>query len=108
MKNFLRFFTEAQKSQAVIQATRLGLQSDGHGGWYDKKGEFVAKTEGGKLVFYNQGDQPGRDPNQDRTQTNQQPVATQTRKVSQPQQTQEPEKKADGETEGEDLGTLLS
>ena len=37
MKNFLRFFTEAQKSQAVIQATRLGLQSDGHGGWYDKK-----------------------------------------------------------------------
>ena len=106
MKNFLRFFTEAQKSQAVIQATRLGLQSDGHGGWYDKKGEFVAKTEGGKLVFYNQGDQPGRDPNQDRTQNNQRPVAAQTRKVSQPQQTQEPEKKADGETEGEDLGAL--
>ena len=106
MKNFLRFFTEAQKSQAVIQATRLGLQSDGHGGWYDKKGEFVAKTEDGKLVFYNQGDQPGRDPNQDRTQNNQRPLATQTKKVSQPQQTQEPEKKTDDETEGKDLGAL--
>ena len=82
MKNFLRFFTEAQKSQAVIQATRLGLQSDGHGGWYDKKGEFVAKTEGGKLVFYNQGDQPGRDPNQDRTQNNQQ-TCSDTNKKSQ-------------------------
>ena len=72
MKNFLRFFTEAQKSQAVIQSSivwdfRVMVMVDGK----DKKGEFVAKTEGGKLVFYNQGDQPGRDPNQDRTQTNQ-------------------------------------
>ena len=23
----------------------MGLKSDGHGGWYDKNGEFVAKTE---------------------------------------------------------------
>ena len=100
------FYRSTEVSSSNSRFTRLGLQSDGHGGWYDKKGEFVAKTEGGKLVFYNQGDQPGRDPNQDRTQTNQRPVATQTRKVSQPQQTQEPEKKSDGETEGEDLGAL--
>ena len=26
----------------------MGLVGDGHGGWYDKKGEFVAKTEKGQ------------------------------------------------------------
>jgi len=31
----------------------MGLKSDGHGGWYDNKGEFVAKTEKGQLKFYN-------------------------------------------------------
>ncbi len=33
----------------------LGLVGDGHGGWYDAKGKFVAKTEQGKLKFYGQG-----------------------------------------------------
>ena len=41
MKSFFQFLKE---STAVQQATRMGLQSDGHGGWY-KDGEFVAKTE---------------------------------------------------------------
>ena len=42
MKTFLQFITE---STATQQAARLGLQSDGHGGWYDRtSGEFVAKT----------------------------------------------------------------
>ena len=31
----------------------MGLKSDGHGGWYDNKGEFVAKTEKGQLKFFN-------------------------------------------------------
>ena len=52
MKSFLNFLTEAG-STAIQQATRMGLQGDGHGGWYSKEGEFVAKTEKGKLVFYN-------------------------------------------------------
>ena len=43
MKSFFQFL----ESTAVKQATRMGLTSDGHGGWYDKKGEFVAKTEKG-------------------------------------------------------------
>ena len=43
MKSFFQFL----ESTAVQQATRMGLNSDGHGGWYDKKGEFVAKTEKG-------------------------------------------------------------
>ena len=48
MKTFFQFLSE---SQAVQQATRMGLVSDGHGGWYDKQGEFVAKTEEDNLNF---------------------------------------------------------
>ena len=50
MKTFFQFISE---SQAVQQATRMGLKSDGHGGWYDNKGEFIAKTERGQLKFFN-------------------------------------------------------
>jgi hypothetical protein len=98
MKSFSRFLSEARESQAVMQAKRLGLTGDGHGGWYDKNGEFTAKTVGGKLKFYNQNQVPGKqDPPQNRTPANQQPVATQ---VQPPQQEPEPE------TEVEDKGTL--
>jgi hypothetical protein len=62
MKSFLQFITEASASQ---QAQRLGLVGDGHGGWYDRQGEFVAKTEGGKLKFYNKRQKVGaKDPKQ--------------------------------------------
>ena len=57
MKNFFQFLSE---SNAVQQATRLGLKSDGHGGWYDNKGEFVAKTEKGQLKFYNKRQRVGK------------------------------------------------
>jgi hypothetical protein len=87
MKSFSRFLTEATQSLAVLQAKRLGLTSDGHGGWYDKEGEFVAKTEGGRLKFYNQNQVTGKqDPDQVRTKANQQPVATQVRPPTEPQQ----------------------
>jgi phosphopantetheine adenylyltransferase len=53
MKSFLKFITEAN-SKAVQQATRMGLVTDGHGGWYNKAtGEFTAKTFQGALKFYN-------------------------------------------------------
>ena len=55
MKNFFQFLTEATESQATMQARKLNLKSDGHGGWLDTRGEFVAKTEKGKLVFYDKG-----------------------------------------------------
>ena len=48
MKSLFQFLSE---SNAVQQATRMGLKGDGHGGWYDKKGEFVAKTDKGQLKF---------------------------------------------------------
>ena len=63
MKSFLQFVTEAAATPAQ-QAKRLGLKGDGHGGWYDSKGEFAAKTERGKLVFFNKRQRPGQDPPQ--------------------------------------------
>ena len=63
MKSFFQFLTEAE-SKAKEQARKLGLKSDGHGGWIDRRGEFVAKTEGDKLKFFNKGQRPGRDPDQ--------------------------------------------
>ena len=62
MKSLLQFLSE---SNAVQQATRMGLKSDGHGGWYDNKGEFVAKTEKGSLKFFNKRQRiGGQDPRQ--------------------------------------------
>ena len=64
MKSFLQFITEATSPSE--HAMRLGLQGDGHGGWYDRRtGEFVAKTEGGQLKFYNKRQRVGeKDPKQ--------------------------------------------
>ena len=56
MKSLFQFLSE---SQAVQQATRMGLKSDGHGGWY-KDGEFVAKTERGQLKFFNKRQRAGQ------------------------------------------------
>ena len=68
MKSFSQFLTE---STAVQQATRMGLQGDGHGGWYDNKGEFIAKTVQGKLKFYNKRQRtPGQDPPQTEQEKN--------------------------------------
>ena len=63
MKLFSRFLTEAESSKVADQARRKGLKSDGHGGWLDRTGKYVAKTEKGKLRFFGtrgpgQDDQP--------------------------------------------------
>jgi len=76
MKSFFQFFTE---SQAVQQATRMGLKTDGHGGWYDKKGEFVAKTEKGQLKFFNKRQKIGK---QDPPQTEKEKKLSQTTSAS--------------------------
>ena len=69
MKTFLQFITE---STATQQAARLGLQSDGHGGWTDRTtGEFVAKTEKGRLKFFNKRQKVGgKDPAQTEKEKN--------------------------------------
>jgi len=68
MKNFFQFLSES----AAQQAARLGLQGDGHGGWYDRmSGEFVAKTEKGRLKFYNKRQKVGgKDPAQTEKEKN--------------------------------------
>jgi phosphopantetheine adenylyltransferase len=67
MKTFLQFITE---NTATQQAARLGLEGDGHGGWY-KDGEFVAKTEKGRLKFYNKRQKVGgKDPEQTEKEKN--------------------------------------
>ena len=100
MKSFFQFLGEA--SQASAQAKKLNLKSDGHGGWLDSRGEFVAKTEDGKLKFFNQGQKPGeKDSDQVRTKNNQQPVATQNKpKKPEPQATKKAEPKPEAGTEG--------
>ena len=69
MKTFLQFITE---STATQQAARLGLVSDGHGGWTDRTtGEFVAKTEKGRLKFFNKRQKVGgKDPAQSEKEKN--------------------------------------
>jgi hypothetical protein len=51
MKSFLRFLSEAKESQAAMQAKKLGFTGDGHGGWLDRSGKVVARTEKGKLKY---------------------------------------------------------
>ena len=60
MKNFTQFFTEARETSASQEAKKLGLSGDGHGGWYDNNGEFVAKTVKGVLKFYGSDNTPGK------------------------------------------------
>jgi hypothetical protein len=51
MKSFFTFLSEATQSQASQQAQKLGLKGDGHGGWVDRSGKVVARTDKGKLKF---------------------------------------------------------
>ena len=85
MKTFLQFISE---NTATQQATRLGLEGDGHGGWY-KDGEFVAKTEKGRLKFYNKRQKVGgRDPEQSEQEKNYSSPNTQVPPEDQQQQQQ--------------------
>jgi nicotinamide mononucleotide adenylyltransferase len=100
MKSFFKFLSETTATQ---QAARLGLEGDGHGGWYDRKtGEFVAKTEKGKLKFYNKRQRVGQqDPPQTEKEKNlsapsqepaqQEPTTQQQPQVQEPVAQQAPE-----------------
>ena len=82
MKTLFQFLTE---STAVQQATRMGLKSDGHGGWYDNKGEFIAKTERGQLKFFNKRQRIGA---QDPPQTDREKNLSATTSQEQPPEEQ--------------------
>lgn len=86
MKSFRQFIIEARVTLASQQARQLGLQSSGHGDYYDQQGKLVAKTIGGKLEFFK-----GRQPKEQETKPKKRVVAPQQvapkRKQKQPQQT---------------------
>ena len=92
----MKLFSQFTESVAVQQATRMGLKSDGHGGWYDKKGEFVAKTERGSLKFFNkrqrvgQQDPPQSDKEKNLSAPNSEPVPQQQEPVQEPKVMMEP------------------
>ena len=93
MRSFNNFLKEATETSASRQAKLLGLVGDGHGGWYDAKGKFVAKTEGGKLKFYGQGGaKPQDEPTQKKTAEAPAPI----KKVKSVQQQQEKPKETEG------------
>ena len=88
MKSFFQFLSE---NTATQQAARLGLQGDGHGGWYDKNGEFVAKTEKGRLKFYNKRQRVGK---QDPPQSDKEKNLSQTTYEKEPAQEPAPQQQA--------------
>ena len=108
MKTFLQFISE---STATQQATRLGLQGDGHGGWYDRTtGEFVAKTEKGRLKFYNKRQKVGgKDPKQSEKEKNlsspntQAPPEGQQQQQNGQQEAPSPEQQSQQEIQSPDL-----
>ena len=98
MKSFFQFLNEAQ-SQASMQAKKLNLVSDGHGGWLDSRGKFVAATEDGKLKFVDKKKAKGQEDKKEQPRAQAKPEPTQ-KKVAKP----EVATKASGEKgkEGED------
>ena len=88
MKNFSQFLSEA--TSASVQAKRLGLVGDRHGGWYNRAtGEFEAKTVGNQLKFYNKRQVVGgKDPKQSEFEKNI-PLGSSAEQVPQAQVPQE-------------------
>ena len=84
MKSFIQFLSEATQSQASQQAQKLGLKGDGHGGWLDRSGKVVARTDKGKLKFID-GRQGGSAQEPDATTRQAAPAPT-----AQPQAAQAP------------------
>ena len=83
MKSFFTFLSEATQSQASQQAQKLGLKGDGHGGWLDRSGKVVARTDKGKLKFIGGNQSTATEPTTEPSQSA--PVPT-----TQPQTTQAP------------------
>lgn len=87
MKSFGQFIKEAVETSASRQAKLMNLVGDGHGDWYDAKGNLVAKTVKGKLKFFGTGDSDQQEPEQEKQQVSQEAPAK--RKLA----AQEPEEK---------------
>ena len=100
MKSFFKFLSEARSTPASEKAKKLGLTSDGSGGWKDRSGKTVARTVGGELKFTERGTSTPT------TGGGQQPSQKQRQEVPQQKRVQPEEeptaKKGGEEEEGED------
>ena len=100
MKSFFKFLSEARSTPASEKAKKLGLTSDGSGGWKDRSGKTVARTVGGELKFTERGTSTLT------TGSGQQPSQKQRQEVPQQKRVQPEEeptaKKSGEEEEGED------
>jgi hypothetical protein len=81
MKKFLQFLSEAAESQAAMQAKKLGYTGDGHGGWLDRSGKVVARTENGKLKLIGKKTPKGAEEPADEKKPAAAPQAQDTSKV---------------------------
>ena len=110
MKSFFNFLSEARVSKAAEKAKKLGLTSDGSGGWVDRDGNVQARTVAGELKFTGRrgpgAEQPGgqrRGPAQPEAQ----PQATKPAPEGEPR-TQKPEdEKSDGDMKNGETITLV-
>jgi uncharacterized protein YbgA (DUF1722 family) len=98
MKSFFQFLNEAQ-SQASMQANKLNLKSDGHGGWLDTRGKFVATTEDGKLKFVDKKKAKGQEETKGQPRAQAKPEEKE-KKAKAPEDTK---KKSSGEDEEGDV-----
>jgi len=81
MKSFFQFLSEAAESQAAIRAKKLGYTGDGHGGWIDRSGKVVARTENGELKFVGKRTPKGAEEPADEKKPAAAPQAQDTSKV---------------------------
>ena len=102
MKSFFNFLSEARSTPASKKAKKLGLTSDGSGGWKDRSGKTVARTVGGELKFSERGTSTPT------TGGGQQPTQQQRQDIPQQKRTQPEEeptaRKGGEEEEGEGKG----
>ena len=89
-----------------MQAKKLNLKSDGHGGWLDTRGKFVATTEDGKLKFVDKKkakvDDETKKPSQSQAQTQTRKVEK-SQKETQPKTEKAPEKETQKSGDGETI-----
>ena len=98
MKSFFRFITEARSTPVSEKTKKLGLVSDGSGGWKDRAGKTVARTVGGELKFVDRGTSSVQ------SDGGQQPIAQQRQEVPQQKRasTEEPTERRSGGGEEEE------
>jgi hypothetical protein len=107
MKSFFQFLNEAAQSQASMQAKKLNLKSDGHGGWLDSRGNFVAVTEKGKLKFVDRkGKKKEEEPQKEPVRKTTEPAAEKPKEEPTPEEKPKAKEEPTPEGEGEVSDTL--